>query len=211
MFPKPSEIPSEATISNLSSHHILCLVGSPNAWFLVPTTNQERRFAYDANLRGFKLAIIQYKRLSSINAYGGVSFSVDPSQHGTLTSNFPARGKSYVFYAYSNHKEYQSLAFDYEQIGSPQFMTSMVFIDAHAVPTGVSTIREFPDGVVRAHIGGGQYSPPFAVADGIQFAARLRSCSFGLTGSAAKRAVGTDFWEAADAPANLHYFLWKME
>ncbi|MGH9460506.1 MAG: hypothetical protein ACRD1X_04780, partial [Vicinamibacteria bacterium] len=62
-FPNSQGVPSEATIEQLSNHHILNLLSPYGAWFFAPTRREERDLAYDASLQGYKALILQYKRL----------------------------------------------------------------------------------------------------------------------------------------------------
>jgi hypothetical protein len=213
MLPKWSEIPSEATISTLSNHHILCLLRSPHAWIIAPTTNQERAFGYDASIQSLKLAFIQYKRLSRINKDGSVSVSINPEQHKTLLSKYPKLSTPYVFYAFSMHKTYQSVADDYEKYGAPRFMESMGFLDVHKIPkipTEVSTLRSVASGKVKAYIGKGQYSSPQPLIRGYQFVSGFQICQFGARAEAVTEATSEFNLDERGLGNNMHCLIWKI-
>lgn len=109
------------------------------------------------------------------------------------------------------HKTYQALAADYEQIGAPQFMSSMAFLDAHKLPMSVTSLRAFGRQDFRAHVGGRKYSQPINAIDGIKFVSALKSCIVGATGDLISEVAGEQYRENGLSPKDLQFLLWKMD
>lgn len=132
-------VPSEGTIEQLSNHFLLNQIGPESAWFYIPTKNEERKLGYDASLQANKLLVIQYKRLRP-NKSGGGSIKINLRQHRTLIRKFPPQPNPYVFYAFSIFRDYAALSLPFSLNQGHRFGCSMIFVDAHSIPTGATSI-----------------------------------------------------------------------
>jgi hypothetical protein len=139
IFPKWSTPPSESTVEQLGNHLILVLLAPSPAWFFVPTKREEAQLGYDASLQGMKACVLQYKRARPL-LRGGVSVKINPRQLTVLTSRYGRGSAPYVFIGAAGYRSYIHIS---ASAGASPLRRAelFVFVEAHAVPSGTTSIR----------------------------------------------------------------------
>jgi hypothetical protein len=186
LFPHGGTIPSEGTVEVLTNHFILQELKDPSAYIFCPTRNEEVDLGFDARLQGSKLAVIQYKRVRSLNKDGSVSVAIDVDQHKTLRSKFPRSTRPYVFYCFSSYPDYASIHNDFVKMGMPPtrlrshlfFWQSLLF-DAWDIPVGSTLVKFSNAGTLKAQIGHSPRSGPIPYHRGPVFVKGFISCQLG--------------------------------
>jgi hypothetical protein len=136
--PNLATVPSESTVEQIANHQILCLISPYGAWFYVPTKREEKHLGYDASLQGHKVLVIQYKRF--VPSKNGGHIKLSARQHKTLTDNFPAGSKPYVFYAFALHETYDQVKTEFSDGYGFLFGLRTIFVDAHSIPAGGKSV-----------------------------------------------------------------------
>ncbi len=209
-FPSRDNIPSESTIEILTNHFILQGLGNPTAWIISPTRNEETALGYDAAIQRAKLAVIQYKRVDSLNSDNSLSVSINTDQHETLLTNFGPLRSPYVFYCFSVYRNYAEIDADFMRIGAPQFFRSSTFFSAHDVPIGSSRVRLFRDGTLKPYRRGQSYLDPIRYCPGPVFIRAFRACILGEAGSYILEAERDSDSLVGSGASGLNFLHWPI-
>jgi hypothetical protein len=176
--PVPSKIPSEATVEQLSNHHLLMAISPFDGWFYVPTRPEEKLCGFDASLQNSKCLVIQYKRLTATSK-SKYAIKINPPQLNTLKSTYPKACSPYVLYAFSTLPSYAALSSLFASGAGSCFGANMCFVDAHDIAPGtLKLVAAGPAGPVFAVLATG--STPVASRSLSAVANDFLSCRVGL-------------------------------
>lgn len=171
--------PSEQTIVVNSNHFLLNEIGSPKAWIICCTTNQEAALGWDASLRDFKDLYVQYKAI--VYAYKGspnVRINIDPGQRGVLNA-FAAAFGAPAYYGVCDYQTYAAIGGHFAGAPPAVYFQHCAYFNEKDLPVGTTHVRGCNAAGWQAHGAGGIPLGPAPFLNGQDFAKEIRICNIG--------------------------------